>query len=183
MKKTGEDYFLSTDNPNDAVTAAPKKETLVQEVHTDRPEATDSKRPTKEKVREAVQTINIAIELGYRFSDEEMDTGIRMSLTRIPEPKKGWFLEIATMLAIDNWLRSPNWHITHIYKFLVLVITFHQHSEYWIRNNDNSQLIPLSIFNFRQNRMNTNHLQPPHFPGSTKLSEYWSKKSAHIALV
>jgi len=107
MQKKNEDYFLGTgEDPDAAKTSGPQAEVVVQEVHTDRPEAADPKEQKKEEIGQAFQLINDLIEKGYRFSDEQMDIGIKVSLTRIPEPAKGWFMEICTMI-----VHRPLWQV------------------------------------------------------------------------
>ena len=100
-----EDWFIVKESAS-AITTEPEKETVVQEVHTDRQEVADPKEQKKEEIRQAFQLIEDMIERGYRFSDEQMDLGIKISLTRIPEPAKGWFLEICTMI-----VHRPLWQV------------------------------------------------------------------------
>jgi len=105
MKKS-EEWFIGKESSDDATTAAPDADTVVEEVHIDRQETTDPKAAAKEEISRAFKTIEDMIDGGYRFSDEQMDTGIKMSLTRIPAPKKAWFLEIVTLIT-----HRPMWQV------------------------------------------------------------------------
>ncbi len=107
FKKPSEGYFLETGDDSDATqTGSPQADTVVEEVHTDRPEVTDPKATSKEEIDQTFALIEEMIEGGYRFSDEQMDIGIKMSLTRLPRQPKAWFLEICTMIA-----HRPMWQV------------------------------------------------------------------------
>ena len=107
MKKKDEDYFLGTgEEKANATTTAPEEDTLVQEVYTDPLEVVDPEATSKEKIDQTFRFLEDMIEGGYRFSDEQMDIGIKMSLTRIPRQKKDWFLEICYLIT-----HRPFWQV------------------------------------------------------------------------